>query len=289
MVLVKRVEDRRPHSAIATGSPKKAKTRSCLEISLFNCNIMLVPFRRLPLQQRRWLAAATSRQKRALDPEQLVGNKPTASPPTPSATSSDASSAVSSSNLLAAGVAGLAVVGGGIYYFTRPSEVPVAVAAPTLTPTTAEQPTTKPTTDAAEAIPNKVRSIQVPEKMKNAKSTLALAVPSHPVTGNRVVGIVRPSAAPIQTATISDPSLTNRAIAQLKESESQATEAVLKSHQSLWSTMDQSFFQDLDALTPSQLKARIVQLATEMKDRTKWEAVRLKEFLAMKEKETAEK
>ena len=63
----------------------------------------------------------------------------------------------------------------------------------------------------------------------------------------------------------------------------------MESHQSLWSAMDASFFSDLDSLSNAQLKARVAQLAAEMKDRTKWEAVRLKEFLAMKEKETADK
>jgi hypothetical protein len=33
----------------------------------------------------------------------------------------------------------------------------------------------------------------------------------------------------------------------------------------------------------------VVQLASEMNERAKWEAVRLKEFLAMKEKEVGEK
>ena len=68
----------------------------------------------------------------------------------------------------------------------------------------------------------------------------------------------------------------------------QATAALLQSHQSLWS--DATFLAaDLDQLNRAQLQVRVVQLAAEMKDRTKWEAVRLKEFLAMKEKETADK
>jgi len=57
----------------------------------------------------------------------------------------------------------------------------------------------------------------------------------------------------------------------------------------LRSDLDQEYFKDLDTLNASQLRVRVVQLATEMADRTKWEAVRLKEFLAMKEKEVGEK
>lgn len=53
----------------------------------------------------------------------------------------------------------------------------------------------------------------------------------------------------------------------------------------LRSDLDAEYFADLDQLSPGELRVRIVQLATEMSDRTKWEALRLKEFLAMKEKE----
>ena len=62
-----------------------------------------------------------------------------------------------------------------------------------------------------------------------------------------------------------------------------------EAHRALRANLDESLLDDLDQLTPSQLKVRVVQLASEMKERTKWEAVRLREFLAMKEKETSEK
>jgi hypothetical protein len=45
------------------------------------------------------------------------------------------------------------------------------------------------------------------------------------------------------------------------------------------------YLDDVDALSAPQLRARIVQLDAEMRNRTRWEASRLKEFLAMKEKE----
>lgn len=57
----------------------------------------------------------------------------------------------------------------------------------------------------------------------------------------------------------------------------------------LRSDLDAEYFADLDKLSDSELRVRVVQLATEMSDRTKWEAIRLKEFLAMKEKEVGEK
>ncbi len=46
---------------------------------------------------------------------------------------------------------------------------------------------------------------------------------------------------------------------------------------------------DLDRMTPSQLKVRLVQMARDLEERTKWEAVRLQEFLAMKEKEVEDR
>jgi mitofilin len=45
----------------------------------------------------------------------------------------------------------------------------------------------------------------------------------------------------------------------------------------------------LDDLSSSELRVKVVQLATEMGERAKWEAVRLREFLALKEKEVGEK
>ncbi|KAL3807430.1 hypothetical protein ACHAXA_003959 [Cyclostephanos tholiformis] len=45
------------------------------------------------------------------------------------------------------------------------------------------------------------------------------------------------------------------------------------------------YLDDVDGLSAPQLRARIAQLDAEMRNRTKWEASRLKEFLTMKEKE----
>ena len=42
-------------------------------------------------------------------------------------------------------------------------------------------------------------------------------------------------------------------------------------------------------MTKSQLKVRLVQMARDLEERTKWEAVRLQEFLSMKEKEVEDK
>jgi mitofilin len=42
-------------------------------------------------------------------------------------------------------------------------------------------------------------------------------------------------------------------------------------------------------MTQSQLKVRLVQMARDLEERTKWEAVRLQEFLSMKEKEVEDR
>ena len=85
---------------------------------------------------------------------------------------------------------------------------------------------------------------------------------------------------------VEDTSMTDRAIAALQEETAiAAAKALVETHTSLAT----SVIDDLDQMNTSQLKAKIFQLSAELQDRTKWEAVRLKEFLTMKEKETAEK
>ena len=69
----------------------------------------------------------------------------------------------------------------------------------------------------------------------------------------------------------------------------ESSQTLQVAHAALRSDLDQEYFQDLEDLSEKELRVRVVQLATEMSDRTKWEAVRLKEFLAMKEKEVGEK
>jgi len=251
--------------------------------------------------RRRWLAAAaTSRQKRALNKDQLKGESSTAvsgsdtsKSTTPTSSSSSTASAPPSggggagSKLLPIGV-GLAGLAGIAYYNMAPGSAPVAKEE-SVPSDTEQQPAAEP--DAKKQAdsdgPHRVVSIQVPSKMKGSSSgSKPPAIPTHPEGGNRVG--VKPKAPELVVVNV-DPVMTEEAIAALKESTAKrASEAVVESHVSLWSSMDESFFADLDSLNSSQLKARIVQLVTEMKDRTKWEAVRLKEFLAMKEKETAD-
>jgi hypothetical protein len=257
---------------------------------------------------RRWLAAATAKQKRGLEPHQLEGTK-AASPHAkePAAPYEETPLGVSPSSgggdfmLPVAIVASFAA--GGAYYFLNVREPPkpagevaeIKMSNPPKKETKSKKETTKAipaaTSSAGESTVssegNRVRLIEVPSKMKNS-SAETISAPSHPAKGNRV-GLQSSSKAVVPVV-MKDSSVTTSAIQELNKSVTEkAATSLVKSHQSLWSAMDESFFADLDTLNSSQLKARVVQLATEMKDRTKWEAVRLKEFLAMKEQETADK
>jgi hypothetical protein len=263
---------------------------------------------------RRWLAAATGKQKRALDPQQLGGNKGTAAvgpegtstklPPPYEETPLGVSPSSGGGEFMLPVAIAASIFAGGAYYFLNVREPPkpagevakITMSSPPKKETTpkkekvAELASKEETT--ASSVGNRVRSVEVPSKMKNSTSASAatISAPAHPVTGNRVAMNPSSSKAAAPVVPVDDSSMTDNAIQELNHSIPQkAAESLVQSHQSLWSAMDDSLFKDLDALNPSQLKARVVQLATEMKDRTKWEAVRLKEFLAMKEQETADK
>jgi hypothetical protein len=259
-------------------------------------------------------AAGTSKQKRALNVEQLQGSTgaaaKTASPP-PSGPSPPTDSSAGSNIMFPIAIAGVGAVGGAAYYWNTTSSVveekPKGEAAPEPSETE-EQPTkveaeAQPTKVEAEEQPTKVEveeqptkveaseetekekeedvsrvvSIAVPDKMKNTEAP-GVIIEAHPEDGNRVG--MKPK------SSIDDSTVTEKAISKLQGTQTVETAAaLLESHQSAWSSMDASYFANLDSLSSAQLKTRVVQLATEMKDRTKWEAVRLKEFLAMKEKE----
>lgn len=235
------------------------------------------------LATKRWMTAAagTSRQKRALNPDQLHGSKnaadgaPTPSPP--AATTPPPSSGSGNSTPLV--IAALGAVAGGAAYFYATSNG-------------TEQEGSQPVKSSEASLPaknddgssaNKVREVQIPPGMKNTTGK-TVPVTEHPEGGNRVdVRLEKP-----KTPTdVYDSRMTDNAIASLVGSRTEeSAKSLLESHQSAWSSMDAAYFQDLDSLSMSQLKARVVQLSTEIKDRTRWEAVRLKEFLTMKEKES---
>ena len=79
------------------------------------------------------------------------------------------------------------------------------------------------------------------------------------------------------------------AMAELQSAASLENSQTLKAAKAeLQANLDSEYLSNLESLSESELRVRVVQLATEMSDRTKWEAVRLKEFLSMKEKEVGD-
>lgn len=75
-----------------------------------------------------------------------------------------------------------------------------------------------------------------------------------------------------------------------KELHERSDKALMEAHTELakLSSMD-VMSQELDFMTSSQLKVRLVQMAKDLEERTKWEAVRLQEFMSMKEKEVEDR
>jgi hypothetical protein len=124
------------------------------------------------------------------------------------------------------------------------------------------------------------QSVQPEEAMTPpVKASLVNAAP----TEQQKVSVTPPPPAASQH----EPSVETALKELQKEMAAQSSVALQSAHQELakLSSLDVS---DLDAMSQQQLKVRLIQMAKEMQDRTKWEAVRLKEFLAMKEKETAD-
>ena len=141
---------------------------------------------------------------------------------------------------------------------------------------------------------NRVTTIHVPPA-DTERPPQVVPTPEHPPNAHRVTGM--PFAAAAIDAAADDSTKRDHALVSAEEAAKEIasstegeTEAKLRAaHKSLRADLDEAYLEDLDGLGERELRIRVVQLAAEMDERTKWEAVRLKEFLSMKEKETAEK
>ena len=245
------------------------------------------------LRSQRWLNA-TTKQKRALKQSQLQGSAAaaaqasdkTAAPPVPPSDGGGSSNA----SLVPLGLAGLAAAGGAVYYYST-LDVAVEEAAVNKKETPKEESTeTKKDEIEEQEKPKSIAalsSVAFPAKMRNTVAP-EIVVEAHPEGGNKV-GLVSGKSKPAPPK--DDATMTTKALSQLQPQNqtSKSAQAVRESHQSAWSELQTDYLQDLDAQSPAQLQARLVQLATELKDRTKWEAVRLQELLALKEKETSDR
>jgi len=198
----------------------------------------------------------------------------------------------------------LAGAGGAYYYYTNvmeseetgkdtadPAKKEEAKAAPATADVAASKSQEKTSIQTADGS-NHVLQIEIPMKDGTRSSGATIASTSHPEGGNRVTmesfqtgGSSSAAATKAITSSVS----VKDSIKELQASIDLETSAIMtRANAEIMKSFDASLFDGLDDLTPAQLRARVVQLATEMKERTKWEALRLKEFLALKEKETAD-
>jgi len=266
---------------------------------------------------RRSYAAATSKQKRALPKHQVQGTKGvadvTGKPDPPAAAAVGGGGGGGSGNdgggsnnmIPIAGGALLVAAGAAAYYWygteagnsaaddvkEQKKEAVEKVAAVKKEAAASKDTTTvakRPTSIKAEDGSNHVLQIETPKGTIPTAPTIAPA--SHPEGGSRVTmeSFQQPAAAAAAGAasrvTVRD------SLKELQDQIDQETsDVVRRANQEVMRSFDESLFEGLDDMTPAQLKSRVMQLATEMKERTRWEALRLKKFLALKERETAER
>lgn len=263
---------------------------------------------------RRSYAAATAAQKRALSKQQLDGKKSakpdppsTKPPPPPAPTATAAPGGGDGGGLLPVLVgAGLLAAAGGAYYYygmeggetakDKSGEDAPAVVSQKEEPAKEEKeapPKEKEVAVQEKQITsiksddgsNRVLQINVPSS--GTRSAPPPAVSSHPEGGSRVT--MESFAKPTPSSSKNRSSITDSLQELRNQIDQEASDVVRRANQEVMRSFDESLFDGLDDMTTSQLKARVMQLATEMKERTRWEALRLKEFLALKEKETADK
>lgn len=264
------------------------------------------------------LYAATSREKRSLNKAQLEGTADAAAapkagaeapvPPPPPTQGGSGSSLPLVLAVVAAGGAGAAYYQGLIPGLSpHPDEAPEQ----STDEPKAEQPADSPqpqdevkpetpsvaskqevSTDvdnAAAESGNRVVSIALPEG--STKSDAPAAASDHPEGGNKVAMLpsTKSVSEPINDDDDNNKPTVDAALQELQSELSRETSQSLKlAHEEL-AKINALNLSDLDTLSMTELKIRLVQMARDLEDRTKWEAVRLKEFLAMKEKEVEDK
>ena len=137
---------------------------------------------------------------------------------------------------------------------------------------------------------------------RNLEHSLLSDIPQHDPDGHRVTVTLLPTlpnTVPLdstlksmETTNETTPTLAEHAMTELgldRENIITVDETLKRAHALLRGSLDESFLVDLETLSPAQLRIRVVQLVSEMAERTKWEAVRLKEFLALKEREVTDR
>jgi hypothetical protein len=232
-----------------------------------------------------------------LNQQQLKGVKPSspptaASPPPPpnNAGTSPPSSAGDSGNMMALGITAVALtIGGTYYYYNMDKDDEITQPAPVVeTTSTAKEEVTEENVPLAVEEKRDAPKVETttPIETDNGSNDAVQIEPTpmKEVTESTPEPATKPLGKNATTVTVKD------SLKELQAAiEQESSDVTKRADQEVMRSSDESLFENLDAMSPSQLKAKIVQLAVEMKERTKWEALRLKEFLAMKEKETADK
>jgi hypothetical protein len=258
-------------------------------------------------------AAATNRTKRALNEQQLQGapKPPTPSPPTGSTAAAappSGNDGGGGSGTTLAMVAVLAAVGGGAaYYFDMfpgmarepKQEEPVTVVEADVVTTTKDDGTvkeelviTEQTVSEGEVKDAAVIAAvdETPEKEdEEPKLEPSETVATDIKEAETVTGTTTEPAVAAQVAAAFEESKIMETLRELKAQLNAKTDkALTEAHRELakLSSLDMN---DLETMTDTQLKVRLVQMAKDMEDQAKWEAVRLQEFLALKEREVEDK
>jgi hypothetical protein len=260
-------------------------------------------------------AATTSAEKRALNPTQLKGGDgtskvstpPPPNPPQPAKGGGDSSLPFILGGIALVGVGGVAYSQGLIPGFKKADPVDVAVQeTPKKEQTTAtrvgkvknEPPTTSAAVQENPNVPaagtgsepggNRVVTISLPQGSQRSSSASSVETTEHPVGGNRVEMSPKLAQQTEDGAGTPEPSV-DTALQELRDQLSQESSITLKEARQELAKLSSLDTKELDTMTPTQLKIRLIQLSKDLEERTKWEAVRLKEFLAMKEQEVQNK
>jgi hypothetical protein len=292
-----------------TPSPCLIQIRQTIYLSIMLRNVVKpsLALRRLVTTRRSYAAAAgTSRQKRALNEKQLRGDQgPKAAAPASAALPPQGGDG----SLLPVLVAVVAAAGAGAAYYNdmipglggsdsgsdadadadvKPDTAVEKEAAPAAKAKQEKAPAgkklaTKETPPPQDGAKSGHRVVEISLPHGSTRSAPPAAVMEHPVNGNRV------SMKPPSSSSLENPPTVDAALQELQAQISQdSSRALSEAHQEL-AKLISTDLSELDTLSTTQLKIRLVQMTKDMEDRTKWEAVRLKEFLAMKEKEVQDK
>jgi hypothetical protein len=240
--------------------------------------------------------SSTAAAKRALNQQQLKGETPSPEPPKPPIASSSSAPPPSVDPSSGGGnfMLPIAIVatGAGVvwYYDLLPHgllkgrvEVPKpTVEVPKPAPMNSKKGNTKeddvsPILEAVEVSPDEVGASTV-QKENDTTSESPVSREDQPPSKFQ---------APLTVAEL-PPAFAMEAAKELQAAGQRSSATLQKANQELRDSVNESLFKDLEGLSDAELRVRIVQLGTDLTQHTKWEAVRLKEFLVMKEKEVGE-